>query len=526
MPRVRAIIGAIAQSGLLIAVAGSIVRGDTLSDEAAAIVTYPYLVVDTASGRDTVVQLSNALSSPVDVLCVYVNANSHCSATGAVCTSDADCPVGTCVAGWLERDFRITLTAEQPIAWRASQGLAAPPLPSGPISPVSEDPFVGSLQCIVVDASGAPTDQNALTGNATLERALPAAATLDVAKYNAIGTQAIAGANDGNGTLVLGGPAAEYNSCPEVSILEHFFDGAVEPITNTDTVFTTLVLAPCSADYASIQPGAGLVNYLIFNEFEQRFSVSRPFTCLQHGHLSAIDTPVPATSVFSFAVQGTLVGQTRMQSIGSGIYALAIEEQQLALSGRTTSAAHNLHLFAVREAPDVICLPGAPCATNTPTPTETSTPTATSTATLTETPTETLTPTSTETLTPTSTSTNTGTATATATETSGPSSGCCEGFHGSNCQSLAPNACAAGGGTFVPGAECDTKQSGHCVTPTSTPTPLSIPTPTATARGPVFGCCERQTGNKTVCKIANSNGCHGLFIPGGSCDANGQCVPP
>ena len=172
--------------------------------------------------------------------------------------------------GWLSADFRITLTAEQPVAWRASQGLVALPFPSGSIPPAAEDPFVGSLQCIVVDASGAPTDQNALAGDATLEHALPAAATLDVAKYNAIGTRAIPGANDGNGTLVLGGPAAEYNPCPEVSILEHFFDGAVEPITNTDQVFTTLALAPCSADYSSQQPGTGVVEYLIFNEFEQR----------------------------------------------------------------------------------------------------------------------------------------------------------------------------------------------------------------------------------------------------------------
>ena len=100
-----------------------------------------------------------------------------------------------------------------------------------------------------------------------------------------------------------------------MSVLEHFFDGAVEPITNTDTVFTTLVVAPCSADYTFQQPGTGTVNYLVFNEFEQRFTVSRAFTCLQHGRLSAIDTSVPATSVFSFAVQGTLVGQTRATEV-------------------------------------------------------------------------------------------------------------------------------------------------------------------------------------------------------------------
>src|SRR5262245_45104527 len=92
MRRVRTITSATAFSVALIAAAAA-AQADTRSDEGAAIVTFPYIVVDSASGRDTVVQLTNLQASAVDVFCIYVNANAHCGGLGgAVCTADADCP--------------------------------------------------------------------------------------------------------------------------------------------------------------------------------------------------------------------------------------------------------------------------------------------------------------------------------------------------------------------------------------------------------------------------------------------------
>jgi hypothetical protein len=470
MRRVRTITRATAFSVTLIAATVAAVHGDTRSDEGAAIVTYPYIVVDSASGRDTVVQLANTQASALSVLCIYVNANAHCAGGGAVCNTDADCaPAISCVQGWIATDFRFTLTPSQPFAWRASQGALGLPLTAGAIPPVNEDPLVGSLQCVVTDAAGAPIDQNVLVGEATLERLVPNAA-LDVAKYNAVGTQAIAGANDGNSTLVLGGPGAEYNACPDVTILQHFFDGAAEPITNSDTVYTTLVLAPCSNNYELAEPGSAVVQYRVFNEFEQQFSTSRSLACLQHSRLSAIDTPNPAVSIFGVGVAGTLVGQTRIRPTGSGVYAVAVEEQQRA--SLTTSAAHNLHLFGQRTDSDIICLPGAPCASPTPSQIPTTTDTVT----------PAVTPTATATLTPTSTSTPASTATATRTAT---------------------------------------------VTATATATSTATSSATPTKKGPERGCCEDQKGKKMVCdSTANANSCHGVFVPGGTCDATNHCVPP
>jgi hypothetical protein len=100
------------------------------SDKPAAIVLYPKVAVDTDVGVDTIIRMANTNpSSPTDVHCFYLNANSHCSGGsnhGAICTNDpGKCSGGgVCVPGWVETDFRIRLTAEQPIEWLASYGLA------------------------------------------------------------------------------------------------------------------------------------------------------------------------------------------------------------------------------------------------------------------------------------------------------------------------------------------------------------------------------------------------------------------
>src|SRR6185295_9389764 len=116
------------------------------------------------------------------------------------------------------------------IAWLASRGDApcdpmdtsglpclplqgnSPPNNPSLIPGVSEDPFIGELVCVQVDRNGVPVDRNELKGEAEIIRSNPG--QLDVEGYNAIGIPAIPGSNNGNDTLVLGGPGAEYSSCP------------------------------------------------------------------------------------------------------------------------------------------------------------------------------------------------------------------------------------------------------------------------------------------------------------------------
>jgi len=346
-------------------------RADVSSTNAAAILIFPKVVVDTttaspdANGKpmertDTIIQITNTADVPVNVRCFWVDANGHCSNSGKICnpvgdpvdTNDICGPVEFCNPGWQETDFAFRLTPKQPIVFVASKGLPDLPLSDipnngqfsgGSILPVGEDPFVGELKCIEVDDSEQPTDRNDLKGEATIEEieveGAAAAPSVDSRGYNGIGIQAIPGQNNGDDTLVLGDPTlqtSEYNACPNILILDHFFDDAVEPSVLGQTVRTHLTLVPCSEDFNLQAPITTVVQYLVFNEFEQRFSTSRSVRCFSEIVLSDIDTrPGPigdAQSIFNVGVQGTLTGQTLIRGVadaattyGHGLLAIAEE---------------------------------------------------------------------------------------------------------------------------------------------------------------------------------------------------------
>jgi len=348
-------------------------RADVVADQAAAILVFPKIEVDTTTSIDpnkpkvdTVVQITNTSPFLTRARCYYVNANGHCSNAGqtngpdtapVICRETADCNPGAiqggiCVPGWDERDFQLTLTKRQPLSWNASTGLRGDdvPLTNGrtskdgqsndptSIPPVIEDPFSGELKCVQVDtATEEPIDRNDLKGEATITTVLPLGG-VDVRKYNAVGIQAT-GFQDGDPTtLTLGGPDAEYNACPNVVVLDHYFDsldlngnpgveshndGSGNPLVRGG-VATDLVIVPCSEDFLTQDPkyGSAVLQFLIYNEFEQRFSSSTRAECFKQIQLSDINTrPGPsdnASSIFSQSVQGTLTGQTRIRPV-SGV---------------------------------------------------------------------------------------------------------------------------------------------------------------------------------------------------------------
>jgi len=395
--------------GLAMALAVCGVRpasADIRSDQAAAIVEWPSVeffefdnfMLNTGLFLDTIIQLSNTSLDPVKAWCFYENANSHCTNNGEVCIFAEECcdpefGCGQCLPGWNETDFFVNLTPRQPLGWLASQGMAgfqfgSPPKEFGVfpldgiqftgiggssnagsrIPPVPESPFIGSLRCIAINDDGVPVDRNVLKGEATIvlfgdETGPDDEDQILVAKANAIGIQAIPGAVNDDHVLVLGGPEPEYNGCPNILILNHFFDFAANPVIlepeeeeeNDTFILTLLTLVPCTQDFLRQIPGAAVVQYLIFNEFEQRLSTSRPFQCKQLILLSNIDTPQNERSIFSAGVQGTLTGQTRMNSVepGSGILGLATEIHV----GDTGIADFNLHYQGDRVNPDLITLP-------------------------------------------------------------------------------------------------------------------------------------------------------------------------
>lgn len=361
---------------------------DVTSDRPAAILEWPSVVVaeegilGTPFSIETILQVSNTSEEPVRLWCFYENANSHCTNTGEVCFAAQECcdsvaGCGICLPGWNETDFYINLTPLQPLGWLASDGVAGfstSPLKEfgkfaidgvtnfgiggssnagGRIPPVSEEPFIGSLRCIVINEDGVPSDRNVVKGEATIQVNVGEADYITVGKHNAIGIQAIEGAVNDDNILVLGGPEPEYNGCPNVLILNHFFDGVEDPVTDDGgQIVTLLELVPCSQDYLRQEPGAAVVQYLVYNEFEQRFSTSRPFVCKQLLPISNIDTTQNERSIFSAGVSGTLTGQTRMNPIGSGVLAVAHEIHE-----SSGLADFNVHFQGDRANPDFIVLP-------------------------------------------------------------------------------------------------------------------------------------------------------------------------
>jgi hypothetical protein len=360
-------------------------RALTTSDRPAAILVWPKIVV--ASNTDTLIQISNtSRTDRKQAHCFLINANSHCADTGAVCSTALDCPSGagfaSCVPSCSETDFDIFLTADQPLAWRASAGLSGEDLPltstgfcdSGPIAgqPCSRDADCPG-KCILTQNNlgtgipPVPDASNTLLGEATIESMTgPDNVVPDLQEYNAVGIQACAASDHPCGSsatsaptlpnLQLGGPAAtqEYQGCPTTLILNHLFDMA--PNTVTD-----LTLVPCGEDLLRQIPGVATAQFLVFNEFEQRFSTSRTVSCLFESQLSRIDTPDPTRSIFSYAVSGTLAGQTRIKPVGDAPTGrgLAGVARVLFRKGETftAGAAYELHQQGNPTQPDIITVP-------------------------------------------------------------------------------------------------------------------------------------------------------------------------
>ncbi|GBD27199.1 hypothetical protein HRbin30_02543 [bacterium HR30] len=353
----------------IVSVSGTPVAADVSSTNPAAILVFPKVVVDTSNNIDTFIQISNTADQPVNVRCFYVNANGRCSTFPfQVCNPNREnsCAFpGVCVPGWQETDFAFRLTSKQPIVWRVSDGLPELPLAdrpgpkgefnSGSIPPSPDDPMIGELKCVQVGDDELPVDLNWLIGEAGIVD------DGDTRIYNAYGIQAIEGANNRDNTLVLG---QEYNGCPNLLLVSHFFDGVSLPLPGGGTIRTDLTLVPCSQDFNFQAPRSVVAQYLVFNEFEQRFSTSRSVTCFQEIALSDIDTRPgsgdDAFSIFNVAVQGTFTGQTIIRGVqtnatdrGTGL--LAITEE---FRGRGSDA-NVVHQRGLRTQPDIILLPAA-----------------------------------------------------------------------------------------------------------------------------------------------------------------------
>jgi hypothetical protein len=296
-------------------------RAEVTTDLSGSIVVWPKVIwsgnTSDSDDRDTVIQLTNTSNQMVHVHCFYVDAQ----------PLNPSLPPGPFnPRRWQVTDFALWLTRQQPTHWVASRGRGVNPndgfgndgsgMDPGAIPPVPPG-FEGELKCVQVETSGGPLAGDALKGEALLRRE-----DGDVSKYNAVSIRATdAVANDQE--ILLDNTAnndGEANSCANEILLNHFADGASNPVIatvnpdecidecETDTcslsgvacdgdedclgdqcpIRTELTMVPCSEDFENIVPGRVTVQFAIVNEFEQNFSTSTTVECWLNERLGDI----------------------------------------------------------------------------------------------------------------------------------------------------------------------------------------------------------------------------------------------
>jgi hypothetical protein len=394
------------------ALVGLVVGGaqaQVTTEKSASILVLPKVISD--GTRDTVIQITNTSNSMVHAHCFYVN--------GAL--TFPDLPPGPLNPPlWIEIDFDIWLTKQQPTHWVVSDGrlvnAADPPcsnnavpaeasgifgdgfygcndagLDPGRVPPVVEY-FTGELKCIEVDQSGAPLSGNHLKGEVTtttfnvcnpgspldptdgtcvLEPNTSCTtntdcddSVIDVAKYNALGIIGNENNNSDN-VLCLGGEpseecpnGAEYDACPQFTIANHFADGAPNPTTEEGEVHTSWTIVPCTQNFETQAPETVTIFIETWNEFEQAFSSFATVTCWDELELDEIN---PVT--FSYEALGTSFAQSRLRpsaQTASGflmVQSEAYSNDDDDGDAFIATADVNLHIEGERVGPDLITIP-------------------------------------------------------------------------------------------------------------------------------------------------------------------------
>src|SRR5262245_4415656 len=216
---------AVSAVALLLVAGATPVGAASTTELSSTILIFPKVVFD--GSRDTLIQITNTSNSMVHAQCFYVNAAPLCIGVGDCLAGTCN---GTCEPQWVEVDFAIWLTKQQPTHWSAGSGRLPPGgipcgadnsecdnagIEIGRVPPVSGIPFAGELRCIEVDQSGAPISGNHLKGEATI-----VSRDGDASKYNAIGLIGEPFTNNGDDILCIGGgvtpecpSGAEYQGC-------------------------------------------------------------------------------------------------------------------------------------------------------------------------------------------------------------------------------------------------------------------------------------------------------------------------
>lgn len=230
-----------------------------------AVLVYP--LISTVPGEDTLIEMMNLNNSAVTVKCHFVD-SVNCRGV----------------------DFFLTLTALQPIAWRASTGQdgngarLAPPVFSSQ----------SQLKCFVQPTSTALASHNALQG-----RAIVSNSAGDTIGYSAIGFRRLM-PGPFTGTVRLDG--VTYEQCPDRL---HF--SALASQSGSDS---ELILVPCEDNLLLARATQTVVNFSVINEYEQHFSGSYSLRCMMRerfSRLPAFRKSSVGTDTMHAIVRGTSV---------------------------------------------------------------------------------------------------------------------------------------------------------------------------------------------------------------------------
>lgn len=337
---------------LVLGVVASGGRADVTSEKTASILIFPKVISN--AGVDTVIRLVNTSNSLIQVHCNYVDARLFDTVTGLPCER----PSLTCVPLWQETNFDLWLTRQQPTHWSVANGRRVDPTDGFGVDGSGFDPghippkpdFEGELKCVEVSPSGEPVAGNHLRGEVVVLQS-----TGDLARYSAIGIEANPDLTPSN-PLVLDGDV--YAACPEKLWLNHDAQGS----RGSQFPATELTLLPCSQDLENQVPKSVTVQFLVYNEFEERFSASTTVTCYLSTILTDIDAATsPTSSVFSNAVLGTGVAMTEITPViqPDGTSGGVVGVARVFPFPLASSAAHSLHTtgsFIPPAGPDQIFL--------------------------------------------------------------------------------------------------------------------------------------------------------------------------
>lgn len=308
-------------------------HADVTTEKGSSILVFPKVRAD--SQFDTVIEITNTSNSMTYAQCYYVND----------------------YQSWSKIDFHIWLTKQQPTQWVVSSGRRFDPscgfgascsgFAPGFVPPLPE--FEGELKCIQTNENGDPIKGNHLKGVATLVAVSTSGADArglartegDIASYNAVGIRGTASQVVTNPLLLDGN---QYEACPAQIILDHVASGATDPISG-GTVYTELTLVPCSQDFENAQSGVSTIQFVVYNEYEQRFSASTTVDCFLNVEVAGIDTTTtPANSVFSRNVLGTDVASAVITPVPGHGGLIGVAERVTVLSpGVVARSAYNLH---------------------------------------------------------------------------------------------------------------------------------------------------------------------------------------